>query len=306
MTGVALIPLSGQQEAKKAIEQAKASLRKVAKATSAHLASDSDTSEEEAEHSERGYISGIEHDDPTIPSTPEPKSPPRPDALDPGQKTTSVVEDVFGRKGQYGRFAEKWFSKKGWSVERRRTLGMSADVNEDNENSLVEPSSKEDKDKRQGSWDDHLASLEQQEQRDQMKVKNKSQPGPSSVADSLVPKLLRTTKMLLSSNSFYFSYEYDITRKLGLDQAKATIVPLYKSLDPLVGHHKFPILTPTKFIPVLVEPSFSFSTYRCWPVYVCCAPNARLHRSAGIQYQYGRQRVGSNNRRGQGECWRNY
>ena len=238
MTSVALIPLSGQQEAKKVIEQTKASLRKVLKAASANRVSDSDTSEDEEQHSEQGYTSGVEHDDPTIPPTPETKGPPRPEAQDPGQKTTSVVEDVFGRKGQYGRFAEKWFSKKGWSVERRRTLGMSADINKESGNSLLEPTSKEGKNEKQGSSDENSTSLEQQEQNDQMEVGKKSQQGPSSVADSLVPKLLKTTKMLLSSNSFYFSYEYDITRKLGLDQAKATTVPLHKSLDSLVGHHK--------------------------------------------------------------------
>ena len=258
VTGVALIPLSGQQEAEKVIEQSKANLRKTAKATSANLVSDSDTSEEEEEHAEQGYTSGVEHNDSTIPSTPEP---PRPELQHRGQKSTSVVEDIFGRKGQYGRFAEKWFSKKGWSAERRRTLGMSANAIGENENSSLEPTTIGTRDERQGSLDAHHTSLEQQEQRDPMNIEKISQQRPSSVADSLLPKLLRTAKMLLSSNSFYFSYEYDITRTIGSDQAKATTVPLHKSLDPLVGHHKIFILMPTKCAPVLVEPPFSFSAY---------------------------------------------
>ncbi len=54
---------------------------------------------------------------------------------------------------------------------------------------------------------------------------------------SLLPKLLRTTRILLASKSFFFSYEYDITRRLGSQgnqSMKGSELPLYKTVDPLV------------------------------------------------------------------------
>lgn len=40
--------------------------------------------------------------------------------------TSNVAQDVLTRKGQYGRFAERWFSRKGWSTEKRRAQGSKA------------------------------------------------------------------------------------------------------------------------------------------------------------------------------------
>ena len=39
-------------------------------------------------------------------------------------RRTSIAEDVIDKKGVYGRFADKWFSKRGWNVEKRRALGQ--------------------------------------------------------------------------------------------------------------------------------------------------------------------------------------
>ncbi|MCJ1247170.1 hypothetical protein MMC30_004382 [Trapelia coarctata] len=226
VTGVALIPLSSQADAKKVIEQSKSNLKKRANATSTGVLSDSDTSDEEDEHSEHGYTSGAEHDDPTVSLTPEQKDSQAADSEGSGQKSSSIVQDVIGRKGQYGRFAERWFSKKGWSVERRRTLGLSA--NDVGEAGATDPQIPDGA----GKVEDQSspANTEKQEQVDLAKT---AQPGSSTVADSLIPKLLKTAKLLFSSNSFYFSYEYDITRRLGTNDAKGNAMPLHKSLDPL-------------------------------------------------------------------------
>ena len=59
---------------------------------------------------------------------------------------------------------------------------------------------------------------------------------PSSGVNQLLPKLLRTTRVLLTSNSFFYSYDMDITRRLGSTSTKASDLPLYKSVDPLVSH----------------------------------------------------------------------
>jgi len=39
--------------------------------------------------------------------------------------SSSIAEDVIGKKGVYGRFAERWFSKRGWQVDRNRLQGLS-------------------------------------------------------------------------------------------------------------------------------------------------------------------------------------
>ena len=59
---------------------------------------------------------------------------------------------------------------------------------------------------------------------------------PESVAKTLLPKLLRTTRMLLASQSFFFSYDLDITRRIDNQSSKGSELPLHQSVDPLVSH----------------------------------------------------------------------
>ena len=69
------------------------------------------------------------------------------------------------------------------------------------------------------------------------KSRQTSQPGSreANAVNALVPKLLRTTRMLLSSRSFFFSYDLDVTRRLGGEIVKNPEIPLSKFVDPLVG-----------------------------------------------------------------------
>jgi hypothetical protein len=41
------------------------------------------------------------------------------------KKSTTFVKDVVQDKGLYGRFANKWFSKSGWTASGRKRQGMS-------------------------------------------------------------------------------------------------------------------------------------------------------------------------------------
>lgn len=122
ITDVALIPLSSQTEAKKAIDHAKDSLRK-GSGGPAIVAEDTDTSDDEEVHAE--LIA--EEDDQSSPTSSGSKRgfpATRPDRSE--RSTSNVAQDVLARKGQYGRFAERWFSKKGWSTEKRRAQGSKA------------------------------------------------------------------------------------------------------------------------------------------------------------------------------------
>lgn len=64
-----------------------------------------------------------------------------------------------------------------------------------------------------------------------------SQPGgrEANTANALLPKLLRTTRMLLSSRSFFFSYDFDVTRRVSGEIVKNLEIPLSKSVDPLAS-----------------------------------------------------------------------
>jgi hypothetical protein len=51
---------------------------------------------------------------------------------------------------------------------------------------------------------------------------------------ALLPKLLRTTKLYFASKSFFFSYEYDLSRRLDKQLPLASSQPLFQQFDPLV------------------------------------------------------------------------
>ena len=240
ITDVALIPLSSQSDAIKAIDQAKENLKK----SGQHGAPspDSDTSDDDETHAE---ASQHEHNDQASPvssdsSTKEDPSTPHP--VGSARSTSSVAEDVIGKKGQYGRFAERWFSKKGWTTENRRAQGMSIDAVEKpgtssrqatalNEPQTKTPSPATTLDGAKRS--DRTSGLEILAQAGESDVSGNP---PANVTNTLLPKLLRTTRMLLGSRSFFFSYEIDITQRMGANESQGSEIPFHKSVDPLVSH----------------------------------------------------------------------
>ena len=156
-------------------------------------------------------------------------------------KSSSVAEDVIGKQGQYGRFAERWFSKKGWSTEKRRNQGMSTDSLGKPEKETV-PSDETDVES-QGKHAAGTTNSNNDESSDQANVEvDRSVPGEhltspatENIASTLLPKLLKTTEVLLASRSFFFSYDYDITRRMGNHETKSKDIPLHRSVEPIVG-----------------------------------------------------------------------
>lgn len=124
---------------------------------------------------------------------------------------SSIAEDVFRRKGSYGRFAQRWFSAKGWTIDQRRTLGLS------DANSSKSPVSASEARK--------IPANEEEAQ----------QP-----ATALLPKLLRAMYLLFGkSRSFYFAYDIDITRRLSNKPlASQADVPLYTQADEVFFWNK--------------------------------------------------------------------
>ena len=224
---VALIPLSSLSEAQKAIIQAKESPKKSAQ----HRVSSPDSeSSDNVEIDEAGqYLygeqillgsSGL--------STKKDTSEALPSTSVKG--TSSVAGDVIEKKGQYGRFAERWFSKKGW----RMAQGMSVEGVEKIVTSSGQVMGLNNPQSKSPSRATTLDGVESSDRTSDLEVPNQASEA-GNFTNTLLPKLLRTTRMLLGSRSFFFSYELDITRRLGTNDGKGSLIPLYKSADPLVS-----------------------------------------------------------------------
>ena len=128
---------------------------------------------------------------------------------------SSIAQDVISRRGSYGRFAQRWFSKSGWMQDQKRMLGLSKEAVVDD----VEGENKTD-----------TASATSSDAPAARKINTED-----SAVVNLLPKLLRSTQILFgSSRSFFFSYDYDVTRSL-VNQHKVTLPdpPLHRHVDPL-------------------------------------------------------------------------
>lgn len=231
ISSVSFIPLSSQTESQRAILGAKEALKKEFGGRSAGATADSDTSDDEEDHPAEGH----EELDLPLLTTPKAAKGSRPVTPQTAhQRNTSVAEDVINKKGQYGRFAERWFSKKGWSVEKRRMQGMSTNVLEDSQASkdkgteAREPTETAPAAKASDGPSDSLPPPEQSQASVAV--------GTHEIAKKFTPKLLQTTKLLLESRSFFFSYDYDITRRFGSQEVKSSELPLHRSVDPLVRY----------------------------------------------------------------------
>jgi hypothetical protein len=215
ITDVALTPLSSRREAETAIEstQKQLSRRKIDKDVE-----DSDTEDEGGEQS-AAVSDDVSDDEAATPVAAESN-----DSTIPGPKRrSSIAEDVLKRKGGYGRFASNWFSGKGWTLDQRRNLGLTASATDTQSPKPHAFNSCEENDTRPVE-----ASATPIAQADT------APPTRSGIA-SLLPKLLRTTRLLFgSSHSFFFSYDYDITRSLATQQpTRGADMVLYKDVDPL-------------------------------------------------------------------------
>lgn len=217
ITEVALTPLSSQREASVSIVQ-------TANALQGHV--DGETSESDSDvDAEEESVANDDVDDDDAPGELGGGRPVLP------TKKSSVAEDVMARRGGYGRFAQKWFSKNGWTADRRRNLGLSSGDTDTAEppkspslETMKEPASQEDPDTAAVAGDSQQTEVQ------------KADEGARKASASLLPKLLRTTSLLFgSSGSFFFSYDYDITRNVRSRNSDkhGSGRPLCQEVDPL-------------------------------------------------------------------------
>ncbi|KAG6038573.1 hypothetical protein E4U41_004045 [Claviceps citrina] len=181
VTEVAITPCSTKQEADESIRRTAILLQKE---TSDDLNVDVETSDEDIE-THRAVADEV--DEAVIEG----------DGVGSTSSRSSVAEDVMRRRGSYGRFAQRWFSKSGWTMDQRRSLGLSISA----AGSPTAP--KED-----------VPPVSKIPMEEEAQAQNRP--------TELLPKLLRTLQIFFgSSRSFYFSYDIDLTRS-----------PLRQSFNP--------------------------------------------------------------------------
>lgn len=143
-----------------------------------------------------------------------------------GSSGAGVVQDVMSRRGSYGRFAQRWFSKSGWQQESKRNMGLSQ--SEEAVNVI-------DKDNAETDPKTPVATTEDKTIPSAAGVTVRDAKDEGLAPPALLPKLLRTTQILFgSSQSYFFSYDYDITRSLPKQQQKTqqSDLSLHQRVDP--------------------------------------------------------------------------
>ncbi|KAK3377819.1 SacI homology domain-containing protein [Podospora didyma] len=202
VTEVGLTPCSSQQDASIAIAKTAEALS----TRTADLASDDSSSDSEIMPEPAGSDEvGDDGPDPGAEAQWSTEVSPNTTARN------SIAQDVISRRGSYGRFAQRWFSRSGWAMDQKRTMGLSPEQAVDDNNNTKGDGKSAPK-----------------------KFPLPSDAAGSEAAISLLPKLLRTAQIFFgSSRTFYFSYDYDITRSLANSKVPATaLVPLYNHVDP--------------------------------------------------------------------------
>ena len=202
------MPLTSRQEAAQAITDATEARR------SREPSSDSELSDSDA--------------DETVPSADLDRTGSSPTDELPAQprSDTSIAQDVFVKRGQFGRFASQWFSKQGWGIGEGTGRPQTVSGPASEEAKLVDdtatppfPAGGQQGTAPETADDSGSASKGGQE---------------SSPVIPMIPKIFRATRLILASRSFFFSYELDVTRSMA-SLSGVCQPPTKRTLDPLVN-----------------------------------------------------------------------
>jgi SacI homology domain len=207
VTDVAFLPLSSQQEASIAIKSATEARKTTESAPDSDL-SDSDT--EDYKQSTKAEDASSPTDD----HQPLPKS----------ESSTSIAQDVYAKRGQFGKFASQWLSRRGWGV------GQAA--GQPNTTANVSPSAGATA---HGDATAAATPLKPEDAAAEMADQSASADPTQTSIDAMIPKILRNSRLILTSKSFFFSYDFDLTRRTSLWKG-AVEAPLKSKLDPLVNY----------------------------------------------------------------------
>lgn len=237
---VALIPLSSQLDAEKAIVRARDSQRRHNEQELEDASSDSEF--ERHSEDERDDISLPDEASPTSP-LPGESSASKPS---PHKRGTSIARDVIQQKGIYGRFTQKWFSKGGWTAENRRKEGIRSEdglssASVDEQPAAVIPAPSESQETLSTELVKDVADMPDAGGKSTIPNEPPHEIGsailkePETENIPLLPKLLTVAKFFFGSKSFYFSYDYDLSRSIANQPNPSSSNPLHRTFDPMVS-----------------------------------------------------------------------
>ncbi|KIW04942.1 uncharacterized protein PV09_04107 [Verruconis gallopava] len=229
---VALIPLSSQTDAEKAIIRARESQKRHNEQNQPDSSSDS----------EYDRNSEDERDDISLTDESMPSSPPSEPSNAAHKRSTSIAQEVIQQRGIYGRFTQKWFSRAGWKADNRRNQGLS---NEEDlvrlpTNEQLTPVNHAPSESQEQAGRDTSSAEEGHVEHTSLDNNPPKEVEPALEKDSqtetipLLPKLLNVTKMFFGSKNFYFSYDYDLSRSISNQPSfSASSNSIFRTFDPL-------------------------------------------------------------------------
>lgn len=200
------LPLASHNAANKALTAASAARKEHDAGTDSEL---SDSEGEETGHGPRRETGGS--------LTDEENDLPR------SESNLSIAQDVLTKKGNFGRFASQWFSRQGWGAGKPASTSGPTKAPTEVKGEKV-------------AHGDATEAAKPEEEPKQVSgpatsVKQPSKASREEVA-AMIPKIVRSAKLVLTSRSCFFSYDFDLTRRLGLLQGKAA-PPTRSAMDPL-------------------------------------------------------------------------
>jgi len=233
---IAILPISSQAEAEKAITQTQAELQKVKRPK------EDDEAVSTSEESENESFDESSVADPSEPQTPARETLHK---AAQSENTTNVVQDVIQRKG-YGRFASQWFSRRGWGVGNKRAGESSTDQAAAAERGVEKSQPRAAESTSEN--DSPPVVLEAPQHENAEADAASPQISSNEAAGQMLPKILRTAKLLFISQSFYFSYDFNITKRFGSSSTDSLKTVSPEGFEPLVGESSFcsPVSTLTK------------------------------------------------------------
>jgi hypothetical protein len=222
---VAVIPTSSQEDASRAIVQAKESILQ------GEESDDNDTASEDADVSEAETDGGDAEEISTATASAIRETPhPRNDSI-----SSNITENMIGKKVRFGRFAANWLSRKAMGLPGLGTAELN--TQEDTESvgiPMVEFKEEDPVAARSAYAANTEGPIASASDSSSPKVSELKPPTETKPIE-LLPKLLRYTKLIFSSSNFFFSYDYDLTRPVSSQPSAASgHLPIHKVADELV------------------------------------------------------------------------
>ena len=203
ITGVAAIPLSSYEKANETIEKTREKIS-TQNVTTATYDSDPEDTEENLS-SDRSAEKVKENRD----------SSDSVDQRSAGPESVSRSESPFqSSRGDYKRYAQSWFFRKGSLREKEIDDRHQAQVGIQKpsiDKTLAGSPSSQTTTGSSSESKDTGSSLDREQPQEPKKVAS----AVSGIVSDLSPKFIETAKTLFNSRNFFFSYDYDITRRLG-------------------------------------------------------------------------------------------